>query len=217
MSVIETTTEIEYPASDGLPMAEDDWRGWWMIHIKELLRWRYQGERVYVSSNLLIYPEEGNNLRHVAPDCFVVLDCEPGFRRTYKVWEEGKPPDVVFEVTSNSTRRQDEGEKPSLYAAMGVREYFLYDPTAVYLDPPLQGFQFGKRGITPIRPNARGELISRRLGISLRLDGSDLVMSDAKTGAQLLTPAQTAEEQLRAAEAELAKLRKQLGRQLPAE
>jgi Uma2 family endonuclease len=157
VSGIETKTDIEYPESDGLPMGETDLHQWWMIHIKDLLRRRYEGQRVYVSSNLLIYPEEGNNLRHVAPDCFVVLDCEPGFRRTYKLWEEGKPPDVVFEVTSNSTRRQDEDDNPSLYAEMGVREYFLYDPTADYLDPPLQGFCFTKGRATPIRPNARGE------------------------------------------------------------
>ncbi|MBW3597944.1 MAG: Uma2 family endonuclease [Planctomycetes bacterium] len=115
MSAIETKTEIEYPESDGLPMGETDLHQWWMIRIADLLRWRYQGQRVYVSGNLLIYPEEGNNLRHVAPDCFVVLDCEPGFRRTYKVWKEGKPPDVVSEVTSSSTRRQDEDETVALW------------------------------------------------------------------------------------------------------
>jgi hypothetical protein len=75
-----------------------------------------------VSGNLLIYPFEGNNVRHVSPDCFVVLDCEPGFRRTYKLWEEGKPRDVVFEVTSSSTRRQD--DKPAIYGEMGVKENY---------------------------------------------------------------------------------------------
>jgi Uma2 family endonuclease len=179
---------------------------------------------VYVSGNLLIYPEEGNNLRHVAPDCFVTLDCEPGFRRTYKVWEEGKAPDVVFEVTSHSTRRQDEDDKPALYGEMGVKEYFLYDPTADYLDPPLQGFRFVKRRPTPIRPNAAGELVSRRLGVALRLEGSDLVMTDHKTRARLLTQTeyeraqrQAAEEQLRAAQAEIARLRKQFGQAPPGE
>ncbi|MBW3599791.1 MAG: Uma2 family endonuclease, partial [Planctomycetes bacterium] len=67
--------EIEYPESDGLPMGETDLHRWWMIRIADWLRWRYHGERVYVSGNLLIYPEEGNIYRHVSPDCFVVLDC----------------------------------------------------------------------------------------------------------------------------------------------
>jgi Uma2 family endonuclease len=118
---ISTDAEIEYPESDGLPMGETDLHQFWMIRIADWLRWRYHGQRVYVSGNLLIYPIEGNNVRHVSPDCFVVLDCEPGFRCVYKVWEEGKAPDVVFEVTSNSTRRQDEDEKPARYAEMGVK------------------------------------------------------------------------------------------------
>ncbi|MBW3598984.1 MAG: Uma2 family endonuclease [Planctomycetes bacterium] len=193
----ETKSEIEYPESDGLPMAETDLHRWWMIRIADLLRRRYHGQRVYVSGNLLIYPEEGNNVRHVSPDCFVVLDCEPGFRRTYKLWEEGKPPDVVFEVTSNSTRRQDEHDKPALYGEIGVKEYFLYDPTADYLEPPLQGYRFAKRRATPIRFDAQGKLVSRCLGIALHLDGSDLVMTDQKTGARLLTQAEAAEAEQR--------------------
>jgi Uma2 family endonuclease len=158
----------------------------------------------------LIYPEEGNNVRHVSPDCFVVLVCEPGFRRTYKLWEEGKPPDVVFEVTSSSTRRQDEDDKPALYGEMGVKEYFLYDPTADYLEPPLQGYRFAKGGPTLLRKNTAGLLVNRRLKLTLRLEGPDLVMADQKTGERLLTQA---EAELRAAQAEIANLRRQLGQE----
>jgi Uma2 family endonuclease len=220
VSLTETNTEVEYPESDGLPMRETDLHRWWMTRIGEWLRWRYQGQRVYVSGNLLIYPEEGNNMRHVSPDCFVVLDCEPGFRRTYKLWEEGKAPDFVLEVTSSSTRRQDEDDKPSRYAEMGVKEYFLFDPTSDYLEPPLQGYRFVERRPVLIRPNSAGELESRCLGLLLKLEGADLVMSDRKTGERLLTQAEfeqakrkQVEDQLRAAEAELAKLRQRLGQE----
>jgi hypothetical protein len=177
--------------------------------------------------------EEGNNARHVSPDCFVVLDCEPGFRRVYKVWDEGKAPDVVLEVTSNSTRRQDEDSKPAQYGAMGVKEYFLYDPTADYLEPPLQGYRFVKGQAALLRRDKSGALVSRCLGVKLRLEGLDLVMTDQKTGERLLTKAdylqaqhetaeaqrraaeekrKQAEGQLRAAKAEIAKLRRQLRR-----
>jgi Uma2 family endonuclease len=37
-------------------------------------------------------------------------------------------PDLVIEILSPSTRGRDEGEKLSLYAASGVREYWLVDP-----------------------------------------------------------------------------------------
>ncbi|MBW3599015.1 MAG: Uma2 family endonuclease, partial [Planctomycetes bacterium] len=142
-----------------------------------------------------------------------------------------KPPDVVFEVTSTSTKREDEHDKPVLYAAMGVKECFLYDPTADYLEPPLHGYRFGKGVPTPIRRDKRGALVSRCLGVSLRLEGSDLVMADQTTGERLLTQVEfeqaqrkaaeekqkSVEEQLRAAQAEIAKLRRQLGQSPPGE
>ncbi len=183
-------------------MGETDLHRWWMIRIADWLRWRYRGQRVYVSGNLLIYPVEGLFYRHVSPDCFVVLDCDPGFRRTYKLWEEGKAPDVVLEVTSAETKREDEHDKPRVYAEMGVKECFLYDPTADYLEPPLQGYRFGKKGVTPIRRDKRGALVSRRLGLLLWLEGADLVMADRTTGERLLTQAEFEQAQRQAAEAQ---------------
>ena len=49
-------------------------------------------------------------------------------RDSYLLWNEPKGPDFVLEVTSASTRRDDERRKRGVYAALGVSEYFLYDP-----------------------------------------------------------------------------------------
>ena len=46
----------------------------------------------------------------------------------YAISEQGKPPDFVLEVASNSTSRIDETEKWQDYAAFGVTEYWLFDP-----------------------------------------------------------------------------------------
>ena len=62
-------------------------------------------------------------------------------RDTYLLWNEPKGPDFVLEVTSASTRREDERRKRGVYASLGVSEYFLYDPRGEYLTPPLQGFR----------------------------------------------------------------------------
>ena len=70
-----------------------------------------------------------------------MLDCDPGRRRIFKIWEERRVPDVVFEVTSHSSRRIDTVKKPVIYEQMGVKEYYLYDPTCDYLEPALQGFR----------------------------------------------------------------------------
>ena len=46
-----------------------------------------------------------------------------------------------MESLSRKTRRKDTTTKPELYARLGVKEYFLFDPDREYLDPPLQGYR----------------------------------------------------------------------------
>ncbi len=234
MSLIETTTDIEYPESDGLPMGETDLHRDWMIRLLDMLKYRYRGQRVYVASDLLVYYEEGEPTRYVVPDEFVVLDCDPGRRRTFKIWEEGKVPNVVIEVTSTGTRNEDTKHKPRRYADIGVGEYFLYDPTSDYLNPPLRGFRLEGGSHVPIEPDETGALACRQLGLLLKLEDGELVMYDAETGERLLTECEAeqrarddaqrageeaqrareeAEARADAAEKELERLRKQLKRQ----
>src|ERR1700716_2797296 len=75
------TAEIEYPDSDGKPMAETEVHRDWMATSIERLKRYYHGRRVYVSGNLLIYYQEGDPHKSVAPDTFVVKKCKPGRRR----------------------------------------------------------------------------------------------------------------------------------------
>ncbi len=55
-------------------------------------------------------------------------------RKTYKLWLERRVPCLAVDVTSLSTRRKDEKKKP-LYARLGVKEYFRFDPEGEYLNP----------------------------------------------------------------------------------
>jgi len=190
MSLVQTVDQIEYPESDGMPMGETDLHRDWMFRILEILRLRYRGQRVYLASDLLVYYEEGDPTKFVVPDDFVVKDCEPGRRRTFKIWEEGRGPDVVFEVTSRVSRREDQEIKPELYATLGVKEYFSYDPTADYLRPPLQGYRLERGGYTRIEPDEAGVLQCEELGILLRLEEGDLVMCDGRSGDVLRTEAE---------------------------
>ena len=98
---------------------------------------------VAVHSNLFVYYVEGDPKRNVCPDLFVALKVPSDIkRRTFKVWEEGKGPDLVIEVTSKKTRREDQGKKLELYRdVLKVREYFLFDPFEEYLKPSLQGYR----------------------------------------------------------------------------
>ena len=181
--------DVDYPESDGQPMGETDWHIDAMIRIKDILRQRYLGQRVYVSSNLLVYYEEGNPRRFIVPDVFLVQDCDPGPRRIFKTWQEKRSPDVVFEITSRSTAREDAVLKPAVYEQIGVRELFLYDPTAEYLDPPLRGFRLRHSRLMPLE--RRGETLhSEVLNVELSLDGQRLKMTDSASGEALLTEAE---------------------------
>jgi Uma2 family endonuclease len=99
-----TTPTIIYPERDGKPMGETDVHIDAMIYLREALKHYFrQASQVYVAGNLLIYYEENNPSASIAPDVFVVQGVDKSQRRTYKLWEERKPPAVVFEVTSRSS------------------------------------------------------------------------------------------------------------------
>jgi Uma2 family endonuclease len=209
----QNTLEIEYPETDGRPMGETDLHREWMIRVIDLLKHRYRGQRVYVSGNLLMYYEEGDPSHFVVPDAIVVMDCEPGRRRIFKVWEEKRVPNAVFETTSRSTKREDSSYKTQLYEKLAIPEYFLYDPTADYLSPPLQGWRLVGDRYELIKSDAAGRLLCQELGLWLRLEDGDLVMYDIQSGQRLLTEAEDERAGRKAAEAEIQRLRDQLNKQ----
>src|SRR5207249_4628419 len=84
--------------------------------------------QVYVSRNMLLYFVEGQPSKRVAPDVFFVRGVEKRLRRTYLLWDEGLAPQVVFEISSRGTMREDLYKKPTIYGRIGVQEYYLFDP-----------------------------------------------------------------------------------------
>jgi Uma2 family endonuclease len=184
-----------YPTSDGKPMAETDWHRIVMTDTIETLEDRYTGDpRTYVSGNILVYYEPDNKRRHVSPDVLVVRDIEKRVRPNYLVWEEGKGPDVVIEITSSSTRQEDQDDKFALYRdVLKVREYFLFDPFGDYLDPPLQGYRLRGGKYVRIRPR-QGRLPSQVLGLHLERDGDRLRLWGSVTQAWLPTRREAREQ-----------------------
>jgi Uma2 family endonuclease len=229
MSSVIHVSQVHYPESDGKPMGEtDDHRNEMVRHI-ELLEDYFRGQQVYVSGDLLVYYVQGNPRKYVVPDAFVVKGIAPHTRRVYKTWVEGKSPDVVIETTSRKTRRKDTVDKPQLYARLGVREYFLFDPHQEYLDPPLQGYRLSEAVLTRIEADPAGGLDSHELGLRLSLGEGHLQFARLDTGERLLTRSERADreaaradreaearqreaEARQAAEAEIARLRAELAR-----
>ena len=178
---------IEYPESDGKPVGETDVHRREILHTIETLERHFRdAPDIYVSGNLMFYYEEGNPSAVVSPDVFVVKGVRKGLRRTYKLWEEGVAPCVVIEMTSRSTRLEDKGNKRALYALLGVREYFLFDPLGEYLKPPLQGFTLvdGEYAALPVESD--GGIISRELGLKLYRDETVLRLFDLASGREVV-------------------------------
>ena len=198
---------VDYPSSDGKPMAESDFQLHPLIYAVDRLRRYFRNDPdVYVSGNLLIYYDEGPDRKSVAPDVFVVFGARDVKRSSYLLWNEPKAPDFVLEITSQSTWREDQ-EKRRLYRRLGVREYCQYDPTRDYLDPPLQGLGLMGRDYKPlpVRELAGGTLALRSevLGLELRAQVAEerLRFHDPQTGEDLPDLAETDDQLLQEAAA----------------
>ncbi len=201
-----------YPTSDGKPMAETDWHRELMTDLIETLKARFaECSDVYVSGNLLVFYEPGNKRRHLAPDVFVVKGVTNKPRPNYLLWEEGKGPDIVIELTSSSTKREDTNKKLKLYRdTLRVREYFLFDPLGDYLRPSLRGYRLEEGQYVSIEM-VDNRLRSEVLELNLERDGVDLRFYDPAARDRLPTPGEARSEaaawKLRAREAETASLR----------
>ena len=168
---------IDYPSSDGLPMAESDFQRKYLTYAVEALSVYFRDHRdIYVSGNMFIYYEQGNPRAVVAPDVFVVMGADKHDRTSYFLWQEPKAPDFVMEITSRSTLSEDQGPKRGTYAFLGVQEYWQYDPTGDYLEPQLQGFRLVGRNYEPIpepEPSDGGLTFhSDALNLAVRLEAS---------------------------------------------
>ena len=222
---------VDYPSSDDQPMAESEFQLVPMLYVLTVLRTHFGSrEDVYVGGNMFLYYEEGNPGAVVAPDVFVVIGAAKRAenpRNSYKLWEEPKGPDFVLEVLSSSTWQTDRDTKRSLYAALGVAEYWLFDPTRELLSPPLRGMRLigGRYRDLPVLQVAANAptLRSEVLGLDLRLDRGALRFRDPAAGEDLLghdeerTARRGAETRARreavareVAEAQLAELRARL-------
>jgi Uma2 family endonuclease len=189
MATMIPAPQIDYPESDGKPMAETQTHLHAILDtIAALTEFFRQAPDIYVIGNMLMYYEAGNPLASVAPDVFVVHGVSKEVRRTYKLWEEGRAPSVVIEFTSRSTRREDHVTKRLLYEALGIVEYFLCDPLAEYLRPPLQGYRLVDGEYTQLTPDEDGALLSQELGLRLLREGERLRLTHAMTGEPLLWP-----------------------------
>lgn len=160
-------TQDELPCDDGEPMETGRHRQQMQLLIETLKPWlRARGDG-YVAGNMFVYYSLAQ-VRHQdfkGPDVFVVLDVPQHERKSWVVWEEGKPPDVVIELLSESTAEVDKTTKKRIYESrMRVAEYFWFDPFA---PSDWAGFRLRGDHYEPLEPDENDSLPSHALGLTL--------------------------------------------------
>jgi len=159
-------TEDDLPYEDGVPMESD-------LHLKQMvlllevleLHWA-ERENWYAGGNMFLYfsPRQIKTEYFRGPDFFAVLGVPHRHRKSYVVWQEGKAPDVIIELLSDSTRGFDKSEKMRIYQdKLRVPEYFWFDPHT----QEWAGFELRDWRYEPIEPDEQGRLISKQLGLAL--------------------------------------------------
>lgn len=128
-------------------------------------RYRETGQGGYTGGNMFVYfsPEQVRNHDFRGPDFFAVVGTDPhAERRSWVVWDEGKAPDVVIELMSESTSTFDKTAKKDIYQdRVRVPEYYWFDP---YDPDDFAGFALCTGLYKPLERDDRGRLTSTRLG-----------------------------------------------------
>ena len=166
------TQTIEYPDSDGKPMADNTKQFRWIVTIEGGLDAQYRDDpNVFVAGDLLWYPVEGRPAIRAAPDVMVVFGRPKGDRGSYQQWREGNlAPQVVFEVLSPGNTLPEMLEKLRFYERYGVEEFYIYDPDR----GALSGWVGGTGELSAIE-TVEG-WVSPRLGVRFTLVNGELAL-----------------------------------------
>jgi Uma2 family endonuclease len=124
----------------------------------------------FTGGNMFIYfsSHQVKNRDFRGPDYFVVFDVDgTKSRKNWTIWsEDGRYPDIIVELMSDTTRNIDLNEKKKIYErTFKTPYYFVYDP----FDPEsLQGWKLdAHQRYQPIQPDERGWLWCELLGVWL--------------------------------------------------
>ena len=104
---------------------------------RALSHWLGNFETTLITFDLFLSPAPFAELREMEgrsdvfyPDMMIAFDVDPQVvanRNGYAISDHGKPPDLIMEVASGSTFRNDATRKREGYAALGIREYWRFN------------------------------------------------------------------------------------------
>ncbi|MDZ8186094.1 MAG: Uma2 family endonuclease [Nostoc sp. ChiSLP02] len=219
-SVKDATESIIFPPGDiysDEPPLESDLHREQIDLLIRLIKWwwrdAYGGlslrENFYATGNLTIYfsPKQKKSEEFRGPDFFVVLDTEKKDRKSWVVWQEnGKYPNVIIELLSDSTASVDKGLKKQIYQnTFRTPDYFWFDPN----NQELQGFHLVDGQYQEIEFTAKGWLWSQQLGLYLGVESGKLRFF-TPDGELVTLPEEEAKEQLQQANEQLQQANQEL-------
>lgn len=162
-----TLPPSDLPDSDGEPMESP-----WHVGSGPLLKESYVASRggsmldYYVGVNMFVY-YSWQQVRHQdfkGPDVYFVHNADGHKQRRYwAIWDEaGRYPDVIIELLSASTEREDLTHKRQIYEdTFHVAEYFCIAPQVTRI----MGWRANNRRYETLNMDERGWMWSETLGL----------------------------------------------------
>ncbi len=130
------------------------------------LHWKDRND-FFAAGNLTVYfsPRQLKSEHFRGPDFFVVLGTERRPRKSWTVWDEdGRYPNVIVEILSDTTQSLDRGLKKQTYQDIfRTPDYFWFHPET----RELAGFHLVEGNYEPLAPDAQGRLWSAQLELFL--------------------------------------------------
>jgi Uma2 family endonuclease len=190
------TEDVIFPPSDlysDEPPLESELHLRQIILLLSCLEWLWRDRNdFYAVGNLTIYysQKKRKNEDFRGPDFFVVLDTERKTRKSWVVWaEDGKYPNVIVEILSDSTGNTDRDLKKKLYQdTFRTPDYFWFDPYTL----EFAGFHLVDGKYQPLEPNNQEHLWSQQLGLYLGIHQA-LLRFFTPTGELVPTPEEEAD------------------------
>ena len=202
---LEVSNDVIFPPgeiySDEPPLESD-------LHLRQIilllqcleLFWQDRND-FYVAGNLTIYysSRQLKSEKFRGPDFFAVLGTERKPRKSWVVWnEDGKYPNIIIEILSDSTAATDRNLKKKIYQdTFRTPDYFWFDPVSL----EFQGFYLSHGEYQPLEPNEEGYLWSEQLGLFLGIHQGQLRYFTPE-GEMLPTPEEFAHQEKQRAEQE---------------
>lgn len=176
-----TAQQLEAMMPDATQLYSDEPEMESSLHYMQLLLlvsclewlWRERTD-FFIGANLTIYfsRQQLRNRDFRGPDFFLVKQTEKRPRNAWVVWEEdGKYPNLIIELLSNSTATTDRTLKKDLYQdRFRTPEYFWFSPDTL----EFEGFRLMGNRYQEITPSARGWRWSEELGLYLGVEAGKL-------------------------------------------